>query len=187
MTTVRRGGKGRKVMWELASVTGTPSMSPKTTAEHRGKEEKGEQGTGCKAPHTVFCIVIGGINSLLDTVCSTSRQRMVGKRHRGAKQLGCPLLWHELGDGTPLSPSLLTSTFASKPQPNSSHTDQTQPGGSCGATEFVPLCCMPDLICTKHMTREPGLPYCHFHQAPATSFAFLSSVNRFHAFIKWMY
>lgn len=91
-TKVRRGGKGGKVMCKLALVTGTPAVSPKMTAEHRGKENKGRQGTGCKAPHAVFCTGTAGIKFLLEAVCSASRQRTVGKRHRGVKQLGFPLL-----------------------------------------------------------------------------------------------
>lgn len=111
---------------------------------------------------------------------------MVGKRHRGAKQLGSPVLWHELGRVEPqfvtlsahLSPCQQASAqlFADGPDP---------PEGSCGATEFVLLCCMLDLLYTKHMTREPVFPI-------ATSIkplqpALPSSVNMFHAFIKWMH
>lgn len=159
-------------MCKLTLVTGIPAVSTKMTVEHRGKENKGRQGTGCKAPHAGFCTGIAGIKFLLEAVCSASRQRTVGKRHKGVKQLGFPLLQHEPGEWNPiLSPSLLTQTLASKPQHNSSQADWTQPEGSCGATEFVPL-----LHARPHLykTHDSGAcaSYCHFHQAPETSFAF---------------
>lgn len=172
-------------MCKLTLVTGIPAVSTKMTVEHRGKENKGRQGTGCKAPHAGFCTGIAGIKFLLEAVCSASRQRTVGKRHKGVKQLGFPLLQHEPGEWNPiLSPSLLTQTLASKPQHNSSQADWTQPEDPAEPQNLC-LCCMLDLIYTKHMTQEPVLPI--VTSIKPLKPALLSPVNRFHAFIKWMY
>lgn len=170
LTTARRGGKGRKVMWKLASVTGTPSVSPKITVEqHRGKENKRGQGTGCKAPHAVFNIGIEGINFLLDTVCSADKEWW-------GRDMAVQSSWNFLSpdmsweNGTPFcqppcSPKLLPANLSTTLPRWTRHSqkDPVEPQDLLHAR--------PHLY--KRHDSGACASYCHFHQAPATSFAFL--------------